>query len=217
MAGQAITVQAVKQREGTNRFRITLCFEGNGTEERSLDILGAFLPFEVCSGAVLNAEMAAELLHADEVSRAVMKGADLLDLADHSQKQLVDKLRRRGFSAKTAGEAVQYLAKRGMLREEAYMVRCMEYLCNKRRLGPMRIGMELAAKGIRPTAYRQLYEQTMGRLDFDAALEARLSTLRPDAFATPDAKRKTIAALQRYGFPLSMIRHAAESKAERND
>ena len=81
----------------------------------------------------------------------------------------------------------------------------------------MRIGVELAAKGIRPTAYRQLYEQTMGRLDFDAALEARLSTLRPDAFATPDAKRKTIAALQRYGFPLSMIRHAAESKVERND
>ena len=162
-----ITVKSVKKREGTDRYTIcfTLCGDG-GTEEQSHVLLGAFLPFEVAVGDRLCAEEYEEFVRGAESSAAAYKGADLLDLGDHSQKMLCDKLRRKGFSAEAAERACSYLAKKGMLREGDYMVRCMEYLCAKKRYGPMRIRAELIRKGIRVSRYAEVYEQTMQSLDF---------------------------------------------------
>lgn len=203
-----ITVRSVKKREGTDRYTIcfTLCGDG-GTEEQSHVLLGAFLPFEVAVGDRLCAEEYEEFVRGAESSAAAYKGADLLDLGDHSQKMLCDKLRRKGFSAEAAERACSYLAKKGMLREGDYMVRCMEYLCTKKRYGPMRIRAELIRKGIRVSRYAEIYEQTMQSLDFEAALQKRVSLLRPTAFSAQQ-RQKTIAALQRCGFPLPMIRRA---------
>ena len=118
-----ITVKSVKKREGTDRYTIcfTLCGDG-GTEEQSHVLLGAFLPFEVAVGDRLCAEEYEEFVRGAESSAAAYKGADLLDLGDHSQKMLCDKLRRKGFSAEAAERACSYLAKKGMLREGDYMV-----------------------------------------------------------------------------------------------
>lgn len=203
-----ITVKSVKKREGTDRYTIcfTLCGDG-GTEEQSHVLLGAFLPFEVAVGDRLCAEEYEEFVRGVESSAAAYKGADLLDLGDHSQKMLCDKLRRKGFSAEAAERACSYLAKKGMLREGDYMVRCMEYLCTKKRYGPMRIRAELIRKGIRVSRYSEIYEQTMQSLDFEEALQKRVSQLRPTAFSAQQ-RQKTIAALQRCGFPLPMIRRA---------
>jgi SOS response regulatory protein OraA/RecX len=203
-----ITVKSVKKREGTDRYTIcfTLCGDG-GTEEQSHVLLGAFLPFEVAVGDRLCAEEYEEFVRGVESSAAAYKGADLLDLGDHSQKMLCDKLRRKGFSAEAAERACSYLAKKGMLREGDYMVRCMEYLCTKKRYGPMRIRAELIRKGIRVSRYAEVYEQTMQLLDFEEALQKRVLQLRPTAFSAQQ-RQKTIAALQRCGFPLPMIRRA---------
>ena len=203
-----ITVKSVKKREGTDRYTIcfTLCGDG-GTEEQSHVLLGAFLPFEVAVGDRLCAEEYEEFVRGAESSAAAYKGADLLDLGDHSQKMLCDKLRRKGFSAEAAERACSYLAKKGMLREGDYMVRCMEYLCTKKRYGPMRIRAELIRKGIRVSRYSEIYEQTMQSLDFEEALQKRVSLLRPTAFSAQQ-RQKTIAVLQRCGFPLPMIRRA---------
>ena len=203
-----ITVKSVKKREGTDRYTIcfTLCGDG-GTEEQSHVLLGAFLPFEVAVGDRLCAEEYEEFVRGAESSAAAYRGADLLDLGDHSQKMLCDKLRRKGFSAEAAERACSYLAKKGMLREGDYMVRCMEYLCTKKRYGPMRIRAELIRKGIRVSRYSEIYEQTMQSLVFEAALQKRVSQLRPTAFSAQQ-RQKTIAALQRCGFPLPMIRRA---------
>lgn len=217
-----ITVLSVSCREGSARYTVVLQLldpAHENREEHTFTLLGAFLPFDVAAGMTLDTAAYEALERGDGVSRAVMKGADLLDLADHTAKLLIQKLLLRGFSRNDAEDAVAYLEKKGMLREDAYLVRQMHYLCEKKLLGPGRIGAELAKKGFSRTRHHELYAETLETLDFDVALRRRVRAIGVQQLNDPtDPKRqKHFAALQRYGFYGTDIRRVIKEETEEQE
>lgn len=215
-----VILTELDKKEKTQRYHAHLVFDGGEgrMEGKELDLLGAFLP-EAFSGelpdgtlpCIIDWDMADELLHADRVSRAVMKGADLLDLAEQTCGMLLQKLTARGFPKKDAEEALRYLAKKGMLREDAFLERYLHTLCETKRIGPTRIRMEVIKKGFSRTAMANVYDEVFAALDFEEPLRRRIEKIGIEAFSDPKSAQKQIASLMRAGYPLGMIKKTVAS------
>ena len=153
---------------------------------------------EPMSGATLTDEELSEIKIADEGGRATKKALSLLSYSDVSERNLVLKLRRSGYSQASATEAAREMVMHGYIDEHRQLLRLVEREANANLYGPMRILPKLVQKGYRPdaikTAMRELSED--GSVDF-LKNAARLAEKRLSPDSTPDDRR---ALLYKYGY-----------------
>ena len=88
-----------------------------------------------------------EILHEDEMFRALKRALSLLSYADNNERTLTLKLLRAGFSRAAVEYAVRDCVGHGYIKEKEQLLRLVSSLANSKLRGPLYIRQYLAAKG----------------------------------------------------------------------
>ena len=160
-------------------------------------------------------EEADRLEHAGRLCLAIRKAGELLGYGDMSARTLVRKLTARGIDRAVADEAADWLAARGMLREDASAL-ARAVADARKGWGPRRIRQDLLAHGYpseaADAALDALHDpEDPAYVDFDAVCRSVLRVkLGRDAALTADraACGRLIAAMMRLGYDSDTVREA---------
>ena len=102
---------------------------------------------EPTRGTTLTEEELEEIKAADEGGRATKKALSLLSYSDISERALVAKLRRAGYSQTAAYEAARDMVMHGYIDEHRQLLRLVEREANQSLAGPARLLPKLVQKG----------------------------------------------------------------------
>ena len=159
---------------------------------------------------ILDDEALTDLQGKVNARRAFNKASDLLALRDHSEKELLQKLRQKGF-ADGAEEAMEKLKSYGYLDDSRFALRFAQELQRVKHYGKKRIEQELYRKGVS----RDVVSDTLEQLSFDEdALTALIERRYLRQLDTEKGVQKTVAALQRMGYSFGEIRDALQKVQE---
>ena len=159
---------------------------------------------------ILDDEALTDLQGKVNARRAFNKASDLLALRDHSEKELLQKLRQKGF-ADGAEEAMEKLKSYGYLDDSRFALRFAQELQRVKHYGKKRIEQELYRKGVS----RDVVSDTLAQLSFDEdALPALIERRYLRQLDTEKGVQKTVAALQRMGYSFGEIRDALQKVQE---
>ncbi len=192
----------ITERETIRRqlYRVELDGEPAGTiDRRTLDEAGYRL-----GDSVTESEWQA-LKEASARNRAREKALYLLSLRDHSKGELVRKLTEEA-GEEIAAQTADRMEELGFLDDEALSRRWAADLSRRKCYPRRRVEQELTAKGFDRETAREAAAQTLTE-DSVLALEL-LRKKYYNKMATEDGRRKTTAALARYGFSYEAIRRA---------
>lgn len=146
-----------------------------------------------------------------EENKAKQKAMRLLELRDHCERELTEKLVRGGFERQAAQSAAARMAELGLVNDDAYARSLADELFRRKGYSPARIEQELVSRGVaRDTAYEAAHNVEGDPLE-------RLSMLLESKYCrsyqgTEKDRRRVVNALQRLGYSFSDIRRAMEER-----
>ena len=190
-------VSAMRQTS-PGRVTVTLC----GGEEIKTT-LNVVTDLRLYSGRELDVEELKELRAASRSALARNRAMELLSRRPMSEKELIDKLIRKGEDEETAADCARWLRENGFLDDESYAAAVARHYAAKG-YGPGRVRAELSRRGVD----RELWDDTLEAMPentdkLDRFIAARLSD--PE---DRDQVRKVSAALYRRGYSWEEIRSA---------
>ena len=148
----------------------------------------------------------------DEVNsrRAFLKACDLLSFRDHSSRELLTKLRQKGYG-EGAEQAVEKLMEEGYVDDERFARAYAAELVRVKHFGRRRIVTELLKKGIDPSLARDIADET--EVDEDEILVA-LKRKYGRCLDTEKGVRRAVNGLAAMGYGYSEIKQAIETIKE---
>ena len=148
----------------------------------------------------------------DEVNsrRAFLKACDLLAFRDHSSRELLTKLRQKGYG-EGAEQAVEKLMEEGYVDDERFARAYAAELVRVKHFGRRRIVTELLKKGIDPSLTRDIADET--EVDEDEILVA-LKRKYGRCLDTEKGVRRAVNGLAAMGYGYSEIKQAIETIKE---
>ena len=182
-------VSALRQTS-PGRVTVTLC----GGEEIKTT-LNVITDLRLYSGRELDGEALKALRAASASALARNRAMELLSRRPMSEKELVDKLIRKGEDQETAADCARWLREKGFLDDESYAAAVARHYAAKG-YGPGRVRAELSRRGVD----RAMPDNT-DRLD-------RFIAARRTDPEDRDQIRKVSAALCRRGYSWEEIRSA---------
>ena len=190
-------VSAMRQTS-PGRVTVTLC----GGEEIKTT-LNVVTDLRLYAGRELDGEELKELRAASRSALARNRAMELLSRRPMSEKELIDKLTRKGEDEETAADCARWLRENGFLNDESYAAAVARHYAAKG-YGPGRVRAELSRRGVD----RELWDDTLEAMPentdkLDRFIAARLSD--PE---DRDQVRKVSAALYRRGYSWEEIRSA---------
>ena len=190
-------VSAMRQTS-PGRVTVTLC----GGEEIKTT-LNVVTDLRLYSGRELDGEELNELYRAPRSALARNRAMELLSRRPMSEKELIDKLIRKGEDEETAADCARWLRENGFLDDESYAAAVARHYAAKG-YGPGRVRAELSRRGVD----RELWDGTIeampeNREKMDRFIAARLTD--PE---DREQLRKVSAALYRRGYSWEDIRSA---------
>ncbi len=188
-----------------NKVHIMLDDEYKMTVDNDFYLLASF-----SEGSELSSEQLLELEEQVAVRRAFNKASELLSRRDHSEKELLSKLRQKGF-AEGAEQAIEKLRSYGYVDDARFAASYASELQRLKHFGKRRIEQELFKKGVE----RSVVSDVLSSLDFS---EAELVELIMKKYYrnlnTEKGVQKTINALIRAGYGFGEIKTALSAIAE---
>lgn len=164
----------------------------------------------VHEGSEIDEDELAFLEEEVNVRRAFNKASELLSRRDHSEKELLIKLRQKGF-AEGAQAAIEKLRNYGYVNDERFAFSYASELQRLKHFGKRRIEQELFKKGID----REIVSEVLDSLEFD---ENELCELIIRKYyrnlETEKGVQKTINALLRAGYGFGEIKDALSQISE---
>lgn len=158
-----------------------------------------------CTKKEIDEEEKEELKKEIECRRAWNSAIELLSIRSHSQKELVQKLRRK-YSQNAAELAAQKAVELGLLDDEDFAQMYARELVERKKYGLSRVKNELRMKGISS----DIVESVISSLDIDVKQSIINLVNRKYIRKLSDEKgrRNVIASLQRLGYSYSDIQSA---------
>lgn len=163
------------------------------------------------SGMEIDETAFAQFASLVEENRAKQKALRLLELRDHCEQELAEKLARGGFDRETAQSAAARMVELGLVNDENYAHSLADELFRRKGYSPARIEQELVKRGVaRDTAYEAAHSMEGDPLE-------RLSMLLETKYSgvyrhTEKDRRRVVNALQRLGYSFPDIRRAMEER-----
>ena len=139
--------------------------------EGQYDALGRPTPCEEISDEDFRA-----LSDNDEYNRAKKKALNILSFGDNSERELLSKLSRAGFSRATREMILSEMKALGYVDEERQLTRLVEALANEKLSGPKKILSSLVGKGYAPEKVKSVMRrlEIEKKIDFTATKEKLL-------------------------------------------
>ena len=143
-----------------------------------------------------------------EKTRARKKALVLLTDMDRTEMQLLEKLRKAGFSEAAVQDAIEYVRGFGYINDERYARHYVEVVRNRKSL--LRIEHDLRTKGIDISILDRVMEEA--REESEMALILRMAEKKMKGKDPTDRRDrdKVCAYLSRQGFKSSEIRRAMD-------
>ena len=190
-------VSAMRQTS-PGRVTVTLC----GGEEIKTT-LNVVTDLRLYSGRELDEEELKELYRASRSALARNRAMELLSRRPMSEKELVDKLIRKGEDEETAADCARWLRENGFLNDESYAAAVARHYAAKG-YGPGRVRAELSRRGVD----RELWDDTLEAMPENTDKLDRFISSRLTDPEDRDQVRKVSAALYRRGYSWEEIRSA---------
>lgn len=172
-----------------------------------------FLSMGIYNGKEVDSDELEEIRETVNVRRAYNYAVSLLARRDHSEKELMEKLSRKGYTD-GAEVAIEKLRNSGYVSDERFAKLYVRELRSLKKYGKRRIEQELYRKGIDRDIISEVLEET----DFD---ESELVTLIERKYSRylGDEKgiQKTINSLVRMGYGYGEIRDALKAINENTE
>lgn len=145
--------------------------------------------------------------------RAYNKAVDLLSRRDHSKKELLDKLRQKGYG-EYALQAVEKLADYGYVDDRRFAFTFAEELIRLKAYGRKRVEQELYRKGIG----RDIISEVVSECEFPSERLAEIIERKYSRYLNDEkGVNKTVNALLRLGYSYAEIRDAIKEITDRED
>lgn len=158
----------------------------------------------------INEEELAVLERAVSSRRAFNKATDLLSRRDHGEKELLLKLRQRGFKEE-AEEAIEKLKYYGYIDDRKFAENYVKELIRIKHYGKRRIEQELFRKGID----REIIGEVLEGAEFPESELASLIERKYYRYLTDEkGVKKTINSLLRMGYSYGEIKDALKAVSE---
>ncbi|MBI3617457.1 MAG: regulatory protein RecX [Candidatus Omnitrophica bacterium] len=147
----------------------------------------------------------------DTVTEAKKYIYRLLKIRFRSEKEVRDKLRKKGFSEPTADEAVGYFKAVGLVDDRQFTRKWIASRLNKP-FGIHRIRFELKEKGIAPELMKEDLEQAMSEYsEMDVAVRlAKHQALKHRDIPREKVKQRVYGYLLRRGFNPAIVMKAVQ-------
>jgi regulatory protein len=161
-------------------------------------------------GDRLSPERIEQLQSLDDQSKAVDSGLRLLTTRPRSEREVRDRLRRKGFPAEIIDAAIERLEGWHYLDDEAFARFWIENRETNRPRGRRLLEQELRLKGVDRVTIRQTIDES--EIDeFNTALEVGRKKLRSYERLDPAlGRRRMMAFLSRRGYSFAVIKPAIE-------
>lgn len=180
------------------RVTVTLC----GGEEIKTT-LNVVTDLRLYAGRELDGEELKELRAASASALARNRAMELLSRRPMSEKELIDKLIRKGEDEETAADCARWLRENGFLNDESYAAAVARHYAAKG-YGPGRVRAELSRRGVD----RELWDDTLEAMPENTDKLDRFIAARLTDPEDRDQVRKVSAALYRRGYSWEEIRSA---------
>lgn len=190
-------VSAMRQTS-PGRVTVTLC----GGEEIKTT-LNVVTDLRLYAGRELDGEELKELRAASRSALARNRAMELLSRRPMSEKELIDKLIRKGEDEETAADCARWLRENGFLNDESYAAAVARHYAAKG-YGPGRVRAELSRRGVD----RELWDDTLEAIPENTDKLDRFISSRLTDPEDRDQIRKVSAALYRRGYSWEEIRSA---------
>ena len=190
-------VSALRQTS-PGRVTVTLC----GGEEIKTT-LNVVTDLRLYAGRELDGEELKELRAASRSALARNRAMELLSRRPMSEKELIDKLIRKGEDEETAADCARWLRENGFLNDESYAAAVARHYAAKG-YGPGRVRAELSRRGVG----RELWDDTLQAMPENTDKLDRFIAARLTDPEDRDQVRKVSAALYRRGYSWEEIRSA---------
>ena len=190
-------VSAMRQTS-PGRVTVTLC----GGEEIKTT-LNVVTDLRLYAGRELDGEELKELRAASRSALARNRAMELLSRRPMSEKELIDKLIRKGEDEETAADCARWLRENGFLNDESYAAAVARHYAAKG-YGPGRVQAELSRRGVD----RELWDDTLEAMPENTDKLDRFISSRLTDPEDRDQVRKVTAALYRRGHSWEDIRAA---------
>ncbi len=146
------------------------------------------------------------LVEADAYHGALKKGAELLSYGANSRNALMRKLIRRGFNARAAARAADYLSERGYINEEAD-AEALARSCISKGYGRRRIALKLRERGYDELVISSVFDK-LEDVDFTKncafVIKKRCVRIPEDK----QSRDRIVSTMIRYGYSFSEVRDA---------
>ena len=190
-------VSAMRQTS-PGRVTVTLC----GGEEIKTT-LNVVTDLRLYSGRELDEEELRELRAASAAALARNRAMELISRRPMSEKELIDKLIRKGEDEETAADCARWLRENGFLDDESYAAAVARHYAAKG-YGPGRVRAELSRRGVD----RELWDDTIEAMPENSEKMDRFIAARLTDPEDREQVRKVSAALYRRGYSWEEIRSA---------
>ena len=161
----------------------------------------------------INEEELAYLERAVSSRRAFNKATDLLSRRDHGEKELLLKLRQRGFKEE-AEEAIEKLKSYGYIDDRKFAENYVKELIRLKHFGKRRIEQELYKKGIDRSIISEVLENTeIPESELVSLIERKYYRYLSDEKGI----KKTVNALLRMGYSYGEIKDALKTVNDIDD
>ena len=193
----SITVTKVEQQK-RNPERVNVFVEGHYAF--SLEALLA-VELGLRQGQVLDAARLEDVLHRDEVSRAVEAAVNLLSYRPRTETEFRQCLVRKGYDAELAVEAIERLRGMGYVNDADFARFWVQNREQFKPMGARRLRYELLQKGVDRQTADEVIEETLPSEEDDAAFRVARAKLRTySGVDYPTFRRRMGGFLARQGF-----------------
>jgi len=101
----------------------------------------------------------------DELKKAIAAGIRILSYSAYTERQVIEKLKQKGFRMAQIQEAIEYLKEKGCINDQSLIENAILKLADRKLYGKHRIRMELVRMGFSSEMIR---EADFSEVDFHA-------------------------------------------------
>ena len=148
----------------------------------------------------------------EQVEKAKNAAFRLLSGRAYTRREVISKLRDRGFQEKTIDETIQMLERIALIDDTDFARRFVQEKMRIRPMGRTRLRLELKRRGVEEEVAEQILDETLADVDPETvALDLLRSRLRRfQGIERPKALARMCGFLVRRGFSGSVARGAAK-------
>ena len=156
-------------------------------------------------GQHVDGERLTEVLRAEELRKAREAALTLLDYRARTQRELEQRLLRKGYAEDIIAQVLSQLEKVDLVNDERFASDWVSNRLINRPAGRSRMQWELRRKGVSSEIVDEALEQVDDETEFDMALELAQKKLGGKIIEDRDSRRKLAGFLQRRGFHWDIV------------